>query len=126
MKHEVLCEQEHRFVEAGIAKERIKQFKELEEQKIYSDMVVKHQAQKEQLEIEQTEELFRHNSQFDAQLIDMNSQFELANLKLAEKQEKEMKEVVEKIENSIPLNPKPSTELIQLTKTLEGLAKHKE
>jgi hypothetical protein len=93
---------------------------------MFYDLSQTHRSQKDQLEIEQNEELFRQNSEYDKQLIEMNTQFELANSKLAEKQEIEIKENLENYEASLPQKPKPSTELLHLNKSLDGLGKQRE
>jgi hypothetical protein len=109
-----------------LVKEKLFQLNELYEQKTLQMLLKKHEEQKQQLFIEENEELTRQNNKYDAELIDMNNEFEITNQKHAAKQEAEMKQFVEDFERNYPKRPKPSTELIQLSKTLDGLGKMRE
>ena len=125
-KHEVECDANNRYVEAELCKKKIKELELLEEDKLYSNLIQHHQNEKHLLIQEQNEELAKHNIEFDKQLIEMNAQFEMANVKLSQKHEKEFKEEIEKFQSLLPTKIKPSTELIKLTKTMEELGKQRE
>jgi hypothetical protein len=71
------------------------------------------------------EELARHNEFFDQELTKMNVDFEKANAKL-EITISNIEEQKLQIENKIPMEPKPSIELIKLRKTMEELSKQRE
>lgn len=72
------------------------------------------------------EEFNRFNEQYDEQLNEMNKQFDLAQDKLREKQDKEFISAIEEFNQRFPLAPKPSSELLRLTKTMEELGKQRE
>jgi hypothetical protein len=113
-------------VEAGLCKERIKQFQKLEEQKMHYELQVKHESERTQIEIEQSEELARLNFTYDEELLNLNNNFQEAQQKLKEKHEKEQVDKTTEFNRTFPDKPKPSTELLNLSKQLEGLGKQRE
>ena len=122
-EHEILCEKENRYVEAGMAKDRLKEFKLLEEQKIFYDIQEKQCDQQNQLDVEQREELMRLNESYDKQFMEMTADFEADDGKLQERQIIEMEQGIHLFNTTFHVIPKPSTELMNLKKTLEGLGK---
>ncbi len=120
------CEKSGKFVEAELAKQKVIQLKKALEEKILEETKQGHEEYLAKMEHEQKEELDRVNQMWDKDFYEMSNRFadQENNLKLD--QEKEMNARVEEINNSFPEYPKPSSELLDLNKKLEGLVKQKE
>lgn len=124
--HERICESENRYVEAGITKEKLFRFKKLEEQKMQIELDKKHEKERTEIEIEQSEELAILNQKYDFELNNINKDYEDAQRKLKSKHEKELQISIESLNRKLPEKPKPTPELLNLVKMLEGLGKQRE
>lgn len=124
--HQDSCEKSGRFVEAELAKQRIIQFKKTEEEKLLNETKRRHQESREQLDIEQREELEKFNEKFDIKFYEMNSKFTDLEKKLKEDHEIESQIGIEEFNKQYPEIPKPSLELLNLNKILDSLVKQKE
>ncbi len=118
-----------------MAKQRVIQFKKIEEDKLLNETKRTHEEQvifyfhiiqKLILEREQREELDRFNERWDQEFYEMNTRFNNQEQKLQEIHKNEMTEKLEEFEKSYPQYPKPSNEVLNLNKILEQAVKIKE
>ena len=82
--------------------------------------------QKIQLDKEQKLELDQFNEKWDSDYKRLESRWEEIFARSNEQQEEEVKIKAEEFENKYPKNPKPTSETINLNKTLEHAIKNKE
>lgn len=108
-----------------MAKQRVNQFKKIENQKLLKELKFKQENKKIQIEEEHRIELDNLNEEMDRKLFDLNERYEDDQKNINVEQEKEVGIITEEY-NRDPQLPKNSTELLNLNKILEGLVKQKE
>ena len=124
--HQDKCEKQGKFVEAEMAKQKAAQFKKMEEEKLLNEAKARHAEQKEQLEIEQKEELDKFNEAWDLEFYALNNKFSEMEMKLKVTHDEELRNQLEELNQKYNEVPKPSVELLSLHKTLDQLVKVKE
>lgn len=120
------CVNEGKFVEAEIAKQRIKQLKDIEDKKMLEDCIKKQQTERTELEESQRKELSEYNSKKDEELYELNEIYQTQINSMKEEQEKKLIECETEFENNYTKFVKPSSELIQQNKLLELYVKNQE
>jgi hypothetical protein len=85
-----------------------------------------HSEEKQQLEMEQKDELDRFNEHWDTEFYKMTNKFQDLEKALKDQHEEELNNFVENFDKNYREMPKPSAELINLNKTLELYVKAKE
>lgn len=124
-KHEIKCNEEGKFVEAGLLKERIEQFKKVEEIKVFDDIQKNHENQKNSLVFEQGDALARFNAEYDEIFNRINNDFMLKEKEISEKHKNEIERTKQDAINFFPEHPKPSAEIIQKHSVMKNLQKLK-
>lgn len=109
-----------------MAKQRVNQFKKIENQKLLKELKVNHQNRRTQIEEEYKIELDAYNEEQDKKFLDMDERYQDEQKKMLDRHEKEINEKTEEFNKEFPVLPKFSTEYLNLNKILEGLVKQKE
>lgn len=125
-EHQSKCESGGRFVEAEMAKQRINQFKKIESQKLLRELKHGQDNRKKQIEEEHKIELDTFNEEQDRRFSDLNEKYEEDQKNMMDSHESELAVKTEEFNREFPVEPKYSTEYLNLTKILEGLVKKKE
>ena len=113
-------------MEAEIAKQRVSQFKKIENQKLLKELKFNQENKNKQIEEEQKIEIDNFNEDKNKKFIDLNEKFEDDKKAMIDKQENEVGLKTEEFNREYPQQPKNSTEFLDLTKKIEGLTKQKE
>lgn len=66
------------------------------------------------------------NEGYDKQFMELTAEFESDDARLQQRQIIEMEQGIQEFHDNFQVIPKPSTEFINLKKTLEGLGKQRE
>ncbi len=114
-----------KFVEAELAKQRVIQLKQIEKEKNLNELKTRYEEIKNQIEIEQKEELDNFNKTWDERLFILNEEFNRQEISLKESQQQEIEEFLKNFETNYP-QVKPSSELLNLNKILDQLIRKKE
>ena len=120
------CEKEGKFVEAEISKQRVSQLIKVKDDKMLEETKIKHEEMKNLLQNEQQNELKNFNENFDKKFYEMNAEFQEMENKLKNQHKQDLEQFLFVFNQSFPQIPKPSTELINLNRTLEICVKKKE
>jgi hypothetical protein len=120
------CEQAGRFVEAEMARQKVIQFKKLEEEKKILELKKLHAEQKNRIDIEYKEELDIFNQDWDQRFAELNERYEALQNNLNERFQKEMEDNIADFDQKYPAQPKPPIEMLNLQKMLEQAVKQKE
>ena len=125
-RQQLKCEQAGRFVEAEMARQKVIQFKKLEEEKKIMELKKFHAEQKSKIDIEYKEELDMFNQDWDQRFAELNERYESLQINLNEKFQKEVEDNIADFEQKYPAQPKPPIEMLNLQKMLEQAVKQKE
>ena len=125
-EHQLKCEHGGRFVEAEMARQKVLQFKKLEEEKKIMELKKFHSEQKSKIDIEYKEELDIFNEDWDQRFADLNEKYETLQQNLNEKFQKEIDDSIVEYEQNCPKEPKPPIEMLNFQKMLEQAVKQKE
>jgi hypothetical protein len=125
-KHKIQCEQEGKFQEAELAKQRLIELRSQESQRKKDNLRSKQLS--ERLEVEEAHllEFNQFNQQWDSRQQQYFEHAQELEAKMAEKHQQELEEFRERNEASISLTAKPSTELLNHQRIQRTLAKQKE
>ena len=121
--HQRNCERLGRYVEAEMAKKRIKELKEKDDQGKKSQLKQKHSTEKMQLEEAHLNEFNQFNEFWDRKMEEFNEQAKAIEEQMLEKHQNELSHFVEDMDKLIPMRPKDSAELLNLRKIQESLAR---
>ena len=139
-EHLERCEKEEKFVEASAARDRIKEFKKIEEEKLRQKALKEYENQRQTLEQELEESLNEIIKKKEDELKLLTESFDQQQAELLERQEKELKEFKEECDNKLndskldssKLNEslhdktlKPSAELLNWMKIKDTAIKQK-
>lgn len=116
---------ERRFVEAELSKQRVAQFKKYEEEKLLTEIKLRHAEERQQLENDQKSDLEAFNEKWDAQFYEMNGKFTDQEKKLRDEHDSILQQQIEDFNKEFP-QQKPSVEILNLNKVLDNLVKQKE
>lgn len=109
-----------------MARQKVLQFKKLEEEKKIMELKKFHNEQKGKIDIEYKEELDIFNSDWDQRFAELNEKYESQEQGLKEKFQKDTDDVINNFEQTQPKDPKPPIEMLNLQKMLEQAVKQKE
>lgn len=79
-----------------------------------------------QLEEAHVNEFNKFNEFWDKRMLEFNEQAQLIEEQMIQRHQEELEKFMEELENALPLKPKDSSELINLRKIEELLAKQEE
>lgn len=106
-----------------MAKKRIKELKEKEDQEKKTQIKQKHAGEKMQLEEAHLNEFNQFNEFWDHKMEEFTEQAKAIEQQMIEKHHGELARFVEELDKVIPLKPKDSGELLNMRKIQESLAK---
>lgn len=125
VRHEKKCNEEGKFVQAGLIKDRAEQLRKIEEIKVFDQVQNEHEKQKESLMFEQDDALNRFNTYYDKQTDILHKDYDVKEKELLEKHKKEIIQCKEDTANYFPEHPKPSANIIKKHDTLKNLQKQR-
>jgi hypothetical protein len=109
-----------------MARQKVIQFKKLEEEKKILELKKLHAEQKNRIDIEYKEELDIFNQDWDQRFAELNERYEALQNNLNERFQKEMEDNIADFDQKYPAQPKPPIEMLNLQKMLEQAVKQKE
>eukprot|EP00347_Sterkiella_histriomuscorum_P006204 403353664 len=125
-EHRRTSEQEGNFVEADMAKNRIEELKVQEAQRQIEQLMLKHQQDRLQIEESHAQEYQAFQQEWDQRLQSKEQEFQQQIQQLDERHQQELEKNRIDLQQRIPTNFKPSSELLNLKKIQDQLARQKE
>ena len=125
-EHQMNCVKAKNFIEAELAKQRVIQLRKIQEKKQYKDATKRQGKETQDLKNTKLKELKSFNQNFDLKYGEEMSKLEDMLIELKNRQDHELQEYIENVENNYPNEPKPSNDLINLKKQLEYYIKTEE
>ncbi|KAM3142968.1 hypothetical protein pb186bvf_005031 [Paramecium bursaria] len=125
LQHQGACERAAKYMEAEAAKLRISDLKIQLLQQRKKEMVQSHSQQKSEHERAHMEEFNQFNTFWDQKILKFNEEARSVEQDLLLKQQQDIKTTVDELEATLPYKPKESSELLNLRKIEEHLAKQK-
>ena len=119
-------EREGKFKKAQVTKKHIEQELLREEAKIYEDIQTKQENERIELEDSHLLEYQEFISNWEKRLNSHRKDADQQVYLMVEKHKREKIQLLEKLEKQIPVNPKPSGEILNMLKIQEGLIKQKD
>lgn len=120
------CEESGNFIEAELARQRVGQLTKIKMKRDYKDAKYCQEREKDELALSQREEIFNFTSKLDMEQAELMKKFDDMKKELRNKQNAELQEFCQNLENNYPTEGKPSNDLIEAKKHLEYFAKVQE
>ncbi|CDW71390.1 UNKNOWN [Stylonychia lemnae] len=124
-EHRKQCEQEGKYVEAEMAKNRIEELKHQEFQRRREELIFNQTKEREEVEQAHIMEYQEFNKNWDDTLAQIEAQDQQAIQALEEKHVRELEENRQVLEQKLPLTFKQSAELLNLRQIEQNLARQK-
>ncbi|CAD8133990.1 unnamed protein product [Paramecium pentaurelia] len=121
--HQKSCEKAGKYLEADQAKKRLAELKKELDSKNKVDVKDRHCSEKQEIEKAHLDEFNQFNTFWDQKMIEFDQEAQKVKEQTLQRHEDELRQFSEELENSIPIKPKDSAELLALRKTEEQLAK---
>ncbi|CAD8075668.1 unnamed protein product [Paramecium sonneborni] len=121
--HQKSCEKAGKYLEADQAKKRLGELKKELDTKNKVDVKDRHCSEKQEIEKAHLEEFNQFNQFWDQKMSEFDSEAQKVKEQTLQRQEDELRQFSEELENSLPVRPKDSAELLALRKTEEQLAR---
>ena len=125
-EHQIKSEKEKKFVDAEIAKQKVAQLKIVEKEKIMSDLKNNHQEEVQSFEVEKNNTFIEFNKQWDKNYQELMEKFIEFEQKLKLQQQNDLNERILEFDKKYYPVIKPTSEVLNLTKILNGLIRQKE
>lgn len=125
-EHQIQCERERKFVDAEYAKQKVNQLKQVEKDKILNDLRCDHEEELNEFESEKRESVLEFNKEWDINLNELNNRFLDYEEKLNQQQQFDLNNKIEEFEKKYHPVIKPTSEILNLQKILDGLIRQKE
>jgi len=109
-----------------MARQKVVQFKKMEEEKKIMELKKFHNEQKNKIDIEYKEELDLFNQDWDQRFAELNERYEHLQEGTNERFQKEIEEHINDFDQKYPKEPKPPIEMLNLQKMLEQAVKQKD
>ena len=119
-------EREEKFKKAELIKRQIKEELLKDEAKAYEDIQVKQDNERIELEDSHLLEYQEFISNWDKRLNSHKKDSDEQIFSMIEKQKREKIQLLERLDKQIPVNPKPSGEILNMLKIQEGLLKQQD
>lgn len=119
------CIEEENFADADLTKTRIKELKEEQRKIMVAKKKIEHERVGDQTDSTYQSTLDKTNADWDEKLEKLEQHFIDLENQLIEKQKEELTNLHEKLEQTIPVNSKPSTALLNLRSIQQNLVKQK-
>ncbi|KAL4460358.1 hypothetical protein ABPG74_000109 [Tetrahymena malaccensis] len=124
-EHQLNCERQGKYVEAELAKNKVRELKEELARKKKDEIRIRHLNEKQDVEKAHLEEFNQFNQFWDQKMLEFEQEAMRIENELIERQNAEFGSVQEELEKAIPYKPKQSSEVLNLIKIEENLAKQK-
>lgn len=125
-EHQYKCEKERNFVNAEIAKQKVNQLKQVEKEKLLSDMKFQHQEELGTFEIEKNQSFIEFNNEWDRNYQELMEKFVEFEDRLKAQQQEDLNNKIEEFDKKFHPVVKPTSEILNLTKILNGLIRQKD
>lgn len=125
-EHQMKCEKEKKFVDAEIAKQKVSQLKQVEKEKILNDIRFNHEEELSAFESEKQQAFEEFNREWNSSHKELFDKFEEFDQRLKKNQQAEINDKIVEIDNKFLPIVKPTSEILNLTKILNGLIRQKE
>lgn len=124
-EHRATCEREGRYVEAEMAKNRIAELKEQEFNRAQEELIFMHEQQRQECEQAHIKQYQDFNEHWDNELQQAQQDDQNEILALEERHTQELEQNRQHLEATLPAKYKQSTELLNLRKIQEQMARQK-
>ncbi|CAD8100759.1 unnamed protein product [Paramecium primaurelia] len=121
--HQKSCEKAGKYLEADQAKKRLGELKKDLDQKNKIEVKDRHTNEKQEIEKAHLEEFNQFNEFWDQKMAEFDQEAQRVKEQVLQRHDEELKQFTDELENSIPVKPKDSAELLSLRKTEESLAR---
>ncbi|CAD8176803.1 unnamed protein product [Paramecium octaurelia] len=121
--HQKSCEKAGKYLEADQAKKRLAELKKELDLKNKGDVKDRHCSEKQDIEKAHLEEFNQFNQFWDQKMVEFDNEAQKVKEQTLQRHEEELRQFSEELENSLPVKPKDSAELLALRKTEEQLAR---
>jgi len=125
-EHQLKCEKTKNFVDAEFAKQKVMQLKQVEKEKILSDMKIQHQEEINAHEIERNNAFYEFNSEWDNNYVELMEKFAEFEERLKMQQQEDLNAKVVEFDKKFTPVVKPTSEILNLSKILNGLIRQKD
>ncbi|CAD8099940.1 unnamed protein product [Paramecium primaurelia] len=125
IQHQNACEKQGKYMEAEDARKRINELRKQLITKKKKELIINWQNQKDQAEKAHMEEYNQFNQFWDNKMVNFNEEAKQVEIELQNRQQNEYKQLQEELERTTPYKPKESSEILNLKKIEEHLAKQK-
>ena len=123
--HEKKCNDEGKFIEADLLRERIEKLTLLQEEKILKDYLNTHEQQLQELHEKQTASLNEFNKSYDEIFFNLKEEYEINEKNFVELHKKQIEMMKQNILENYPEHPKPTAKILKLTDNLRNLQKQR-
>jgi len=124
-EHRTTCEREGRYVEAEMAKNRIAELKEQNFNREQEELIFMHEQQREECEQAHIKQYQDFNEHWDNELQQAQQDDQNEILAMEEKHTQDLEHNRQNLESTLPAKYKQSTELLNLRKIQDQMAKQK-
>lgn len=124
-EHQLNCERAGKYMEAEASRGRINDLRQQLQTKRKREMVQSHQMQRNEVEKGHLEEFNQFNMFWDQKMGGFEEEAKKVESDLVGRQEMEFRQIQEELEKTIPFKPKESSEILNLRKIEEHMAKQK-
>ncbi|CAD8127137.1 unnamed protein product [Paramecium sonneborni] len=121
--HQKSCEKAGKYLEADQAKKRLGELKKDLDSKNKYEVKDRHTNEKQEIEKAHLEEFNQFNEFWDQKMVEFDQEAQRVKEQVLQRHDEELKQFTDELENSIPVKPKDSAELLSLRKTEESLAR---
>ncbi|KAM3134506.1 hypothetical protein pb186bvf_013320 [Paramecium bursaria] len=122
-EHQKTCEKAGKYIEAEQAKKRLGELKKELDSKNKGDVKDRHISERQEIEKAHLDEFNQFNEFWDQKMAEFDQEASKVRDQTLKRHDEELQTFTEELENSIPVKPKDSAELLALRKTEEQLAK---
>ncbi|CAD8210846.1 unnamed protein product [Paramecium octaurelia] len=121
--HQKSCEKAGKYLEADQAKKRLGELKKDLDSKNKIEVKDRHTNEKQEIEKAHLEEFNQFNEFWDQKMAEFDQEAQRVKEQVLQRHDEELNQFTDELENSIPVKPKDSAELLSLRKTEESLAR---
>ncbi|CAD8191293.1 unnamed protein product [Paramecium octaurelia] len=121
--HQKTCEKQGKYLEADLAKTKLNELTKIFDLQQKHEVVDRHSDEKQQIDKAHFDEFNQFNLFWDEKFKQFDFETKSAKDEILTRHELELNSFLEELDNTIPLKPKDSAQLLKLKKTEEQLAK---
>lgn len=125
-EHQSKCEKSKKFVDAEIAKQKVAQLKQVEKDKCLTDLKFNHEDEIRNFEIEKNNAFNDFNTEWDSHYKELMEKFSEFEQRLKIQQQEDLNTKIIEFDKKFYPIVKPTSEILNLTKILNGLIRQKE